>query len=65
MVSREPRMEKEDSKWYIKYGNEGPLDRFKARVVARGFVQEHSIDFDETFSQMVRFTSHSRIYFYY
>ena len=42
---------------HIKYGNEGQLDRFKARLVARGFVQEHSIDFDETFSQMVRFTS--------
>ena len=46
------------SRWVyaIKSGPEG-AKRYKARFVARGFTQEHSIDYDETFSPTAQMTS--------
>ena len=34
-----------------------PPDRYKARVVAKGFLQHHGLDFDETYSPVARLTS--------
>ena len=41
----------------VKYGNDSQVDRFKGRPVTREFVQEYGIDFDESYSPVVRFTS--------
>ena len=47
------------SKWIFKVKRKGDnsIDRFKARLVAQGYSQEHGIDFDEVFSPVARFTT--------
>ena len=46
-------------KWVfkIKYNPDGIIDKYKARLVARGFTQVENIDFHETFAPTLRFES--------
>ena len=41
----------------IKYKLDGSVDRYKARLVARGFTQSYDINYDETFSSVARLNS--------
>ena len=43
-------------KWAFchKFHSDGTLSRYKARWVCRGYSQQHGIDYDETFSHVVK-----------
>ncbi|KAL5753906.1 hypothetical protein ACOSP7_022126 [Xanthoceras sorbifolium] len=41
----------------IKTKVDGSVERYKARLIARGFTQEYGIDYEETFASVARLTS--------
>ena len=62
LVPYTPGMNVVKCKWVFKAkkGPSGELDKLKSRLVACGYSQKHGIDYDETFSPVVR---HSTIQF--
>ena len=40
----------------LKWNNDGTMARYKAKLVARGHLQQYGLDYEETFSPLVKFT---------
>ena len=45
-----------DNKWVfrLKYNADGSVQRYKAKLVAKGFQQTVGVDFNETFSPVIK-----------
>ena len=59
LVKRPPNTNIVDTKWVlrIKKNSAGEVDKYKARLVARGFTQIYGIDYYETYAPVARLTS--------
>ena len=59
LVKRPPNINIVGSWWTfrVKRNNLGQVDKYKAQLIAQGFSQVSGLDFNETFSPTIRFTS--------
>ena len=56
LVTLLPRQSVVGCKWIykIKTRSDGSIERYKTRLVVKGFIQEYEIDYEETFALVAR-----------
>jgi hypothetical protein len=59
LVPPHPGLNVIDCKWVfkLKHKPDGSIDRYKARLVAKGFKQQYGVEYDDTFSLVVKPTT--------
>ena len=59
LVTLPPGQSMVGCKWIckIKTHYDGSIERYKAHLVAKGFIQEYGIDYEETFAPVARISS--------
>ena len=50
LMDRPPKCKVIAIKWLSKYKSNGTLDKYKARLMAKGFAQVHGFDYHDTFT---------------
>ena len=56
LVPPSPTQNAVGCKWEfkLKHNSDGSISKYKARLVAKGFHQQYGVDFEETYSPMVK-----------
>jgi len=61
LVDKPQNVKPMDCRWIfkIKYNKDGSIERYKARIVVKGYKQQFGIDYFETFAAVCRYESTS------
>ena len=56
LVPHSPHKKEIVCRWIykVKYNVDGSVNRYKARLIAKGYAQTHGVDYEETFAPVIK-----------